>query len=176
MTEITAGPDGNLWFTEECRRNQIGRITTAGVVTEFSDRHHGRQRSLRASRPGPTATSGSPRPAATRSGGSPPPASITEFPIATTAGSSPAGITAGPDGNLWFTEAGTDKIGRITPTGVDHRVPGPHQPDSAPLGHHGRARRQPLVHRGKFQQYWPAGGPRCDQDATIGRAQPFDLR
>src|SRR5260370_10898406 len=30
---ITAGPDGNLWFTDE--GNKIGRITTAGIVTEF---------------------------------------------------------------------------------------------------------------------------------------------
>jgi hypothetical protein len=32
---ITSGPDGNLWFTE-LRGNQIGRITTAGTLTEFS--------------------------------------------------------------------------------------------------------------------------------------------
>src|SRR5258708_18959261 len=31
---ITAGPDGNLWFAEE--GGQIGRITPAGVVTEFA--------------------------------------------------------------------------------------------------------------------------------------------
>ena len=31
---ITAGPDGNLWFTEQYR-NTIGRMTPAGVVTEF---------------------------------------------------------------------------------------------------------------------------------------------
>ena len=31
---IAAGPDGNLWFTEG-NGNQIGRITTAGVITEF---------------------------------------------------------------------------------------------------------------------------------------------
>ena len=31
---ITTGPDGNLWFTET-NGNNIGRITTAGVVTEF---------------------------------------------------------------------------------------------------------------------------------------------
>ena len=30
---ITAGPDGNLWFTELFSR--IGRITTSGVITEF---------------------------------------------------------------------------------------------------------------------------------------------
>src|SRR5882757_2016183 len=32
---ITAGPDGNLWFAEQAGR--IGRITPAGVVTEFSN-------------------------------------------------------------------------------------------------------------------------------------------
>ncbi len=32
---IAAGPDGALWFTED-GANQIGRITTDGVVTEFS--------------------------------------------------------------------------------------------------------------------------------------------
>jgi hypothetical protein len=30
----------------------------------------------------------------------------------------PMGITAGPDGNLWFTGAGSDKIGRITTSGA----------------------------------------------------------
>jgi streptogramin lyase len=38
---------------------------------------------------------------------------ITEFPIPT-ANSQPRGITAGPDGNLWFTESSGDKIGRIS--------------------------------------------------------------
>jgi len=31
---ITSGPDGALWFTEQ-GGNEIGRITTAGVITEF---------------------------------------------------------------------------------------------------------------------------------------------
>jgi streptogramin lyase len=39
-----------------------------------------------------------------------------EFPVPT-AGGVPNGITAGPDGNLWFTELNADKIGRITPAG-----------------------------------------------------------
>ena len=38
---------------------------------------------------------------------------ITEFPIPTIS-SFPTGITAGPDGNLWFTESSVGKIGRIT--------------------------------------------------------------
>ena len=37
---------------------------------------------------------------------------IIEFPIPTSK-SAPAEITAGPDGNLWFTESGSNKIGRL---------------------------------------------------------------
>lgn len=40
---------------------------------------------------------------------------ITEYPLSP--GSVPWGITSAPDGNLWFTDQGTDKIGRITTQG-----------------------------------------------------------
>ena len=30
----------------------------------------------------------------------------------------PGDITAGPDGNIWFTNSGSNSIGRITPAGV----------------------------------------------------------
>jgi streptogramin lyase len=33
-SSIAAGPDGNLWFTEQ-NANQIGKITAAGTVTEY---------------------------------------------------------------------------------------------------------------------------------------------
>src|SRR5262245_60290413 len=45
--------------------------------------------------------------------------SITEFSLPTP-NRGPAGITRGPDGNLWFAEVdavGGDRIGRITPAG-----------------------------------------------------------
>ena len=43
---------------------------------------------------------------------------ITEFPLPNS-GSDPTAIVAGPDGNLWFTEAfAGNRIGRITPDGV----------------------------------------------------------
>src|SRR6266481_3664009 len=48
---------------------------------------------------------------------------ITEFPIPT-AHSSPTEITAGPNGNLWFTES-IGKIGRITPSGTITEYPIP---------------------------------------------------
>ena len=35
--DLTAGPDGNLWFTTVAftDRNKIGRITPSGQITEF---------------------------------------------------------------------------------------------------------------------------------------------
>ena len=64
---ITAGPDGNLWFTESSA-NQIGMINpTTDAITEFPTTR-GRQRPPLASRPGPTAISGSPRFSTARSG------------------------------------------------------------------------------------------------------------
>src|ERR1043166_4890928 len=43
--------------------------------------------------------------------------SISEFPLPH-ANSSPQGIAAGPDGNVWFTEFDGNRIGRITPAGA----------------------------------------------------------
>ena len=49
---------------------------------------------------------------------------IRGFPIPT-ASSQPNSITSGPDGNLWFTEASGNKIGKITPSGtiIEYPVP-----------------------------------------------------
>ncbi|MGH2873581.1 MAG: virginiamycin B lyase family protein [Solirubrobacteraceae bacterium] len=49
---------------------------------------------------------------------------VTEFPIPTPA-SSPDGIAAGSDGNLWFTEQQANQIGRITPSGAVTEFPIP---------------------------------------------------
>ena len=45
------------------------------------------------------------------------PLTVVEFPLPSS-GSEPSGIVTGPDGNLWFTEAAGNRIGRITPQGV----------------------------------------------------------
>src|SRR5262245_30194294 len=111
--DIVAGPDGNFWFAEMVHR--IGRMTPAGVVTEF---------------PIPTASAGPESIVAgpdgalwfTESGGNKigritTAGDFTEFPVPT-ANSQPNGITLGPDGALWFTENQGNKIGRITTAGV----------------------------------------------------------
>ena len=110
---IAAGPDGALWFTNT-GNNSIGRITTSGVVTNYT----GTGIATRpGSRPGRTAPSGSPTGTGNNSigrittGGD-----VTNY--TGTGISDPDGIAAGPDGALWFTNCGSDSIGRITTGGV----------------------------------------------------------
>ena len=50
--------------------------------------------------------------------------------------SSPLGITAGPDGNLWFTEIDGNRIGRMTPAGGDLQEFNLLAPDSRPYEIH----------------------------------------
>jgi virginiamycin B lyase len=58
---------------------------------------------------------------------------MTRFPLPTVdsnpmgpaGGSAPSDITLGPDGNMWFLEAGADQIGRITADGVITEFPLP---------------------------------------------------
>src|SRR5438552_612546 len=45
------------------------------------------------------------------------PALVSEFPLGT-APPAPQGIAAGPDGALWYTDPGANKIGRISTTGA----------------------------------------------------------
>jgi virginiamycin B lyase len=120
---ITAGPDGNVWFTEVDRGPGIGRITPEGVITEFTipTRNAGPLEittgpdgylwftEAHVNRIGRVTTSGS----------------FTEFPLPTAA-SRAGGIAAGPDGALWFTGTG-NKIGRITTSGAitEFMIPGP---------------------------------------------------
>jgi hypothetical protein len=103
---ITAGPDGNLWFTEpDIWANRIGRITPAGTVTEFPIPTSGSvPEGITAGPDGNLWFTEGSSSSANKIGRITPSGAITEFPIPTS-GSVPTGITAGPDGNLWFTES-----------------------------------------------------------------------
>jgi parallel beta-helix repeat protein len=110
---IASGPDGALWFTEYLG-NRIGRITTAGVITEFPVAAGSVPLNIAAGPDGNlwfTENSGNRIARITTAG------VVTEFPVPT-ASSFPGGIAAGPDGSLWFTENNGNKIGRITTAGV----------------------------------------------------------
>ena len=104
---ITAGPDGNLWFTER-NVNKIGRITPGGTVTEYAIPTA--NSFLSAITAGPDGNLWFTERNINKIGRITPGGTVTEY-ATPTANSGPGGITAGPDGNLWFTEVDTNKIG-----------------------------------------------------------------
>jgi streptogramin lyase len=124
---ITAGPDGNVWFTESDR---VGRVTPSGAVTEFavpagaslSGITKGHDGNLWFVDAGNQAV-----------GRITPSGVVTEYPVPGLRALTSAGltqfyqdITAGPDGNVWFTgerfvgttgkQAGV--VGKVTPAGA----------------------------------------------------------
>jgi virginiamycin B lyase len=102
---ITAGPDGNLWFTEE-NGNRIGRITPGGAITEFSQGLDPAAKPVEITA-GPAGLwfteSGTTKIGLITTAGT-----ITEFPV----GATTDGIAAGPDGHIWFTEPSNNRVGR----------------------------------------------------------------
>jgi streptogramin lyase len=131
-TGIAAGPEGNLWFTEE-REDKIGRISVSGSpIAEFAIPTPESEPADIAM--GPEGNLWFTESKGNKIGRITPAGAITEFPLAVK--THPNQIATGPDGNLWFTEdaeieeekvEGTEKhkvtiragrIGRITPAGA----------------------------------------------------------
>jgi streptogramin lyase len=135
-TDLAAGPDGNLWFTEEFA-SQIGRITPAGTVSEFALPGDDKGPLLMTAGPDGNlwfteigelgATTG----AQSYIGRMTIAGAFMEFKVPSLGRAE--GITAGSDGNLWFTEFDANKIGRITPVGTITEFPVP-TPGGGPLG------------------------------------------
>ncbi len=115
---VAAGPDGNVWFTENSASgstNKIGKITPSGTVTEYNiTTANAGARGITA---GPDGNIWFTEGNRSKIGKITPAGVVTDYSIPTL-GSSPRGITAGPDGNVWFTENNGGKIGKITPSGT----------------------------------------------------------
>jgi virginiamycin B lyase len=97
-----------MWFTNVAN-NSIGRITTSGVVTDYTSPTINSPDSITAGPDGAlwfTNDHGNSIGRITTSG------VITNYTSSTIA--APDAITAGPDGAVWFTNSGNDSIGRIT--------------------------------------------------------------
>ena len=116
---ITAGPDGNVWFTEAGNPAAIGRITPSGTISQFSTNltPSGQPTDITVGPDGNLWFTEAANPG--RIGKITPAGTTTEFRSGLTNNSQPTGITAGPDGNVWFTEAANPgAIGKITPSGT----------------------------------------------------------
>src|SRR5579872_7057954 len=118
---MTAGPDGNIWFTLVNSTGTIGRITPAGSISIFLSPD-----SITASQPAIA-----PRPDGTLWF-----TDLVKLNRVTTAGAisvfpqpppsvEPFGITLGPDGNMWFTDLIGHRIGRFTPPSAPSPTPVP---------------------------------------------------
>ncbi len=131
---IALGADGNIWFVE-VSGSRFGRVTPAGVVTDFST---GSGISTGA-RPWGIAAGDDGNLWFTEESGNrvgrilPGPRQATEFSTGISPASGPRGIAAGPDGNVWFAED-AGRIGRITPAGVVTEFSTGITPGSRPLG------------------------------------------
>jgi streptogramin lyase len=113
---ITAGSDGNLWFTRGSG-DQIGRMTPEGDVSQFPDPGGGHPWGIAAGPDGNLWYTDILNPPSIGRL-SPSDGEVTEFHFAA-GGWFPPGlieITPGPDGNLWFTVS-KGGIGRMTPEG-----------------------------------------------------------
>jgi virginiamycin B lyase len=111
--DIQPGPDGNLWFVDT---DAIGRITPAGVITEFTNGL------LPGSVPHAIAPGGDGNMWFTDDGTThaigriTPAGVITEFTTGLLPGSAPYELTPGANGTLWFTDQSAKAIGRIIPS------------------------------------------------------------
>jgi streptogramin lyase len=119
-SDITSGPDGNLWFTDYIR-NEIGRMTPQGVVTRFTiPSIFSAPSSITA---GPDGNVWFTELNANKIGRITPAGTITEFSVPTPGAGLYGGIVTGADGNIWFAEGNAYKLGRITPSGTVTEFP-----------------------------------------------------
>ncbi|MGH8972380.1 MAG: virginiamycin B lyase family protein [Acidimicrobiia bacterium] len=135
---VAAGDGGSVWFTDQAT-SSIGRLDPDGTETRFPLPPGSQPHSIARGPDGAMwYTDAADRhrdPSAVASiGRVTPSGEVTEFDLPTQesnpmggtgAGSAPAGITAGPDGAMWFAEAMADQVGRITPDGVITEFPLP---------------------------------------------------
>lgn len=112
LNDLTFGPDGNIWFVDTYNGSVV-RVTTAGVFTAYNiSPAYPTSIDVEISA-GPTGISDSH-------------VYVTDYKLGkiyqvdmsgtltnTFSVSSPVGIQAGPDNQVWFTEFGADKIGKV---------------------------------------------------------------
>ncbi len=108
-SDITSGPDGRLWFSNYCN-NKIGKITTAGEITEYALPTNSNPNGITT---GPEGKLWFTDRFSSKVGSITTEGAVVEYAAGTS--SEPEGIVTGPDKNLWFAEEGTGKIAMLAP-------------------------------------------------------------
>lgn len=125
---VAVGPDGHFWYTL-WEDGAIGRLAADGSTETFDLGDGSKPITIVSGPDGNLWVTDGGRSSIWRIS---PTGQKKEFPTPTRnanpmgvpgEGSHPAGLTVGPDGNLWFTESFGDKIGRITPEGETTEYP-----------------------------------------------------
>ncbi len=136
-TNLVAGPDGSLWFNEQAE-SMIGRVNTDGEIVTYPLSGGGNPFQVPAEpmgmTEGPEGNLWIAEQNLGRIGRLSPSGELREFPIPLPAGlprdgqwwrAEPRYIAAGGEGDIWFTDPGTESVGRVTPSGeiTEYRVP-----------------------------------------------------
>jgi virginiamycin B lyase len=123
---LAAGSDGNIWFSE-FRASKIGRITPAGIITEFSlPRPNSGPGDITAGTDGAmwflelSGTMDGLQPDGNRIGRISMTGVIAEFPLPSPQPTA-INVAVGPDGNVWYSKNAT--LGRVTPAGKITELP-----------------------------------------------------
>jgi streptogramin lyase len=125
-TNITAGPEKSLWFSEEFV-GSIGRVSTDGAITEFPDSNGQETEGITQGGDGNIWFT---EPGANMIGRMTPAGASTVYAI-DGEDPDPRNVALGPDGNVWYTEFNDGYIGRITPSGTITRFQIPDQSPGA---------------------------------------------
>lgn len=158
---VTAGPDGNVWYTEE-NGSAVGKISPDGSTTVDYPVTYGDPRFITTGADGnlwftEQGTGGA-------IGRMTPGGTLTEFPLPNKF-NKPFAIAAGPDGNLWFTEDAS-VIGRVTLSGQITEFPIPSRqalPDAIAVGPDGA------------MWFTEGGVDRIGRISTQGHVKEFNL-
>ncbi len=136
---IAAGPDGNLWITEQRRfgcgkkclhfTSWIDVMTTSGAVSPSTSYEVSNiiSAGLNHIVAGSDGNLWFVETAANKIGKITTSGVITQYPVPTASSNLGSILTLGPDGNIWFCEYGANKVGKITPGGTitEYAVPSP---------------------------------------------------
>jgi streptogramin lyase len=170
-SQITAGPDGNVWFTVTAA-NEIGRITPAGQITEFPVPEYRDPFGITS---GPDGAIW----ATLRSGAIArvtPQGEFRIFPTVVGGRVEPIGIAAGLDGNLWVAETTApeegpaERFGRVTRVNSvgqmeGFRIPPLFFDSSSATG----------ITNGPHGNLWYIGGSSAGRITAAGAITPVDV-